>query len=425
MRARLARPRHLLRGRLVAPVAVAAAAALVGGVVVATPDAPTVRSEVQSVANEVEAGKAGAEFSFDLAEFFVGGEWDGIEITEIKEVTGLPDGLEHSGGVISGTAAQGSYNIHVTGQDGTVVPVTLVVDGEDGSAPAGVEGGSTGAIQGSLGGEAQAGGEAEAGGQAGAGGEAGAGGQAEAGGQITTGSDGTDAILGAVVGIVTSLGGDSGSAAELVTGSTGGGDVTPENLDAPDTPASPLGSLATGQVDMGSLGGGNVTPENPDSPDAPSGSETPGSDSTVTGETGGEVDAEVGAEVGGDATAGVDTQSAGPLGSLVGSPTTETGSTGEGETTGGGEVTVPGSSTSASTGSLGGLAPGLAITGAALLGLAGLSLVLNGGSSTPGSTAMLPALPGSSGSTSVKPTVAAGAPAPTKAPGPTVANGRG
>ena len=35
MRARLARPRRIVRGRLVAPVAAAAAVALVGGVVVA------------------------------------------------------------------------------------------------------------------------------------------------------------------------------------------------------------------------------------------------------------------------------------------------------------------------------------------------------------------------------------------------------
>lgn len=97
------------------------------------------------------------------------------------------------------------------------------------------------------------------------------------------------------------------------------------------------------------------------------------------------------------------------------------------------------------TGSLGGLAPGLALTGAALLGIAGLSLVLNGGSSTPGSTAVLPALPGSTttgGTTTggsidtdnggsagslapVAPTVAAGAPSTVQAPGPTVANGRG
>ena len=88
---------------------------------------------------------------------------------------------------------------------------------------------------------------------------------------------------------------------------------------------------------------------------------------------------------------------------------------------------MPGSSID--TGSLGNLAPGLAFTGIALLGLAGLGLALGGGSSTPGSTALLPALPGSStngGSAgSTAPTVAAGAPSTVQAPGPTVANGRG
>ena len=66
MRARLARPRRIVRGRLVAPVAAAAAVALVGGVVVAAPDAPTVRGDVQTVAVAGPSFNAGASFSYNL-----------------------------------------------------------------------------------------------------------------------------------------------------------------------------------------------------------------------------------------------------------------------------------------------------------------------------------------------------------------------
>lgn len=446
MRARLARSRQPIRGRLVAPVAAAAAVALVGGVVVAAPDAPTVRGEVQTVAVTASGFDAGIDGTIDLQDIVDQGEWEGIVITG---VIGLPEGLEYDdeGGIAGTAAASGTYDVQVSGTvDGepVTVPVSLVVNNADGSAPAGAEGGSTDAVQGSLG-QAQAGGQAQVGGGA------------QADGEMTTGSDGADAILGVVAGIVGSLGGDAGSAAELAAGSTGGGETDtdgPDAPDAPDAPASPLGSLATGELDMGSLGGGDVVPENPenqDGPESPNGSvDMPGSSGTIDGETGGDVDGDLTVEAGGDATGGIDTQSVGPLGSLIGTPTdeTETGSTGGGETTGGGEITIPGSTTSAQTGSLGELAPGLALTGASLLGLAGLSLVLGGGSSTPGSTALLPSLPGSSNGTgsgtgtgsgssgngngegssgSVAPTVAAGAPAPdtTQAPGPTVANGRG
>ncbi|MDV8001336.1 hypothetical protein [Rhodococcus sp. IEGM 1408] len=435
MRARLARPRRIVRGRLVAPVAAAAAVALVAGVVVSTPDAPTVRGDVQTVAVTAPAFNAGASYSFNLQ-----GLLDtAAPGTAITGVTGLPEGLTYSNGTISGTTAtSGMYTVQVSGTAGgraVTVPVTLTVNDSNGTAPAGAEGGSTAAVEGSLGGA-----------------------QAEAGGQVTTGSAGTDAILGAVVSIVTSVGGDA--AADLVTGSLGTGEPAPgENL--PENPTAPFGSDANGQLNLGSLGGG--TPDSnlpdgntPDTTTPDTGSlGLPGSTTTAGGDATGET------------TGGFDTQSLGPLaplGSLLDTGG-QTGSTTEGDTTtggtttganltgdltGGGEITIPGSTTATDTGSLGNLAPGLALTGAALLGLAGLSLVLNGGSSTPGSTSLLPALPGSTstgggttgggsldststggdtnggGSTgSTAPTVAAGAPSTVQAPGPTVANGRG
>ena len=105
MRARLARPRRIVRGRLVAPVATAAAVALVAGVVVATPDAPTLRSDVQTVAVTAPVGQVGTEVSFNLAEIVSVGQWADIQITD---VTGLPDGLSYAGGVISGLRGQGA-----------------------------------------------------------------------------------------------------------------------------------------------------------------------------------------------------------------------------------------------------------------------------------------------------------------------------
>ncbi|MCT2275437.1 hypothetical protein [Dietzia cinnamea] len=432
MRARLARPRRIVRGRLVAPVAAAAAVALVGGVVVAAPDAPTVNGDVQTVAGSSSSASpltvtgftaGGAEFSFDIQDL-ASGVYAGIEITE---VVGLPEGLTYADGAISGTpAVGGTHHLTVIGNvNGAPVsiPATLVVNNTDGTAPTGASGGSTAAVEGSLGG------------------------QAEAGGQVTTGSDGTDAILGAVAGIVSALGGDAGSVTELATGSTGQGGTTPVNPDGPENPTGPLGSLAGGELGLGSLSNGAPEAPETDAPDveapAPGSVGLPGSSATAEGE----------------ATGGIDTSSLGPLaplGSLIDAGT-ETGSTTDGgtqpagstttggtttggelttaaELTGGGEITVPGSSFPADTGSLGALAPGLALTGAAMLGLAGLTLALNGGSSTPGSTAILPALPGSTttgattnggSSGSTAPTVAAGAPRTVQAPGPTVANGRG
>ena len=385
MRARLARPRRIVRGRLVAPVAAAAAVALVGGVVVATPDAPTVREDVRTVAVTIPGFQVNAEHSYDLNGIAWSGSMAGLEVTGVD---GLPDGLTYENGVISGTPTKsGVFDLTVTGtMNGETVelPVQLAVFNADGTAPAGFNAGSSGAVQGSLGGEAQA------------------------EGQIVTGSEGADAILGAVSSIVVALGGDAGSVGDLVTGSTGGTETPDNESPAPDS----LGSSTTGEA---------------------------------TGEAGGELN----------------TESLGPLGSLIDTGTeTETntgsGSNTEAETTGGPSVTgggevsvpgssVPGSSTTGTTGSLGNLAPGLALTGAALLGLAGLSIVLNGGSSTPGATSSLPSLPGSSTTTeggssgsngssgnrpggssgSVAPTVAAGSPERAQAPGPTVANGRG
>lgn len=417
MRARLARPRRITRGRLVAPVAVAAAVALVGGVVVASPTSPTVRDDVHAVSLDGPAFEADASFTFNLAEHLAEGEYAGMEITD---VTGLPEGVQHEGnGVISGTMPEsGDFEATVVGTvNGETETFTVPITTTNTAS------GSTAAVQGSLG-EAQVGGEVQAGGGA------------QAGGEFTTGSEGTDAILGVVAGIVSSLGGDAGSVTELAAGSTGQGDVTPGE-DGPETETPNTGSLGL-----------------------------PGSSATAEG------------EATGDATGGLNTESLGPLGSLIDGDT-ETGSTTDGTTdgttqtgsmidgdfpgsttdaetgTGGegtaeltvdGDLSIPGSTSPLDTGSLGALAPGLAFTGAALLGLAGLSLVLNGGSSGPGgSSALLPALPGSTttgGTTTggsldapgssgtgsdgssrpVTPTVAAGAP---QAPGPEVANGRG
>ena len=455
MRARLARPRRIARGRLVAPVAAAAAVALVGGMVVAAPDAPTVRDDIQTVAVAGPTFNAGAEFSFNAGTLVEASQSAGFVV---EDVTGLPEGLEYDGnGGISGTVTTpGVYTFQVTGRGLTgpvTIPVTVTVNNEDGTAPAGASGAAAAAVDGTFGGQAQA------------------------AGQITTGSDGTDAILGAVAGIVSSLGGDAGSVTELAAGSTGQGGAAQEGTDGPATPTGPLGSAGNGEFGLGSLSNGG--PEN-DGPDQePPATETPSDGSLGTPGSSATADG----TVAGETTGAVDTQSLGPLaplGSLIDSDTqtgsttgdqtgTETattgssllGSTTEGETgtgtelvtaadlTGGGEITVPGSSFPVDTGSLGALAPGLALTGAALLGIAGLSMALNGGSSTPGSTAILPALPGSTttggtttggssdngnggSSGSVAPTVAAGAPtvaagAPNRvqAPGPTVANGRG
>ena len=454
MRARLARPRRIARGRLVAPVAAAAAVALVGGVVVATPDAPTVRSEIQTVAVAGPSFNAGAAYSFDAGALVQSSQSAGFVV---EDVTGLPDGMNYDGnGGVSGTATQpGVYTVQVNGRGigGAIsIPVTLTVNNPDGSAPSEATGAATFGV--------------------GVGGEARADGAAQAGGQLTTGSDGTDAILGAVTGIVTALGGDAGSVAEFATGSTGQGGVTPENQGSPAAPSGPLGSATNGEFGLGSLSNG--TPETSDVPDTENPDNSDNQDNGSLGTTG----STGGGETTGEVTGGLDTQSLGPLaplGSLIDSevqtgstPGGDTGTTGStttggtqtgaetgagGDLTGGGEITVPGSSFPADTGSLGALAPGLALTGAALLGIAGLSLVLNGGSSMPGSTAILPALPGStttggtttggssdtrnggsSGSSdthnggssgSVAPTVAAGAPSTVQAPGPSVANGRG
>lgn len=390
MRARFARPRRIVRGRLVAPVAAAAAVALVGGVVVATPDAPTVREDVQTVATVIPGFQFGAEASYDLNGIAWGGSLSGFEVTG---VTGLPAGLTFENGVISGTPTEsGVFNLEVFGNLGGQLvsyPVQLVVNLEDGSAPAGFEAGSSTLVQGSLGTEA----ESEA--------------------QVVTGSDGADSLLSAVASIVASFGGDAGSVTELVTGSTG-------NTDTPDAPNGPLGSVSD-----------SLLGSTPTHPDLPPTDQTPGfPGSSTTGEV----------EVGGEAKVGQNLE-----GELI-----VPGSS------------IPGSSTTGTTGSLGDLAPGLALTGAALLGIAGLSLVLGGGSSTPGSSVpgLLgssssgapktttggsstgagpgsstgpggPSVPGSStsrpggSSGSVAPTVAAGSPKRAEAPGPTVANGRG
>lgn len=447
MRVRLARPRRAARGRLVAPVAAAAAVALVGGVVVAAPDAPTSRDDVQAVSLSANAGfNAGVEQSLDIEALAATGSHAGLEVTG---VTGLPDGMvyDEDSGIITGAAeAAGIYTVEVSGTlNGmpVTVPVTVTVNKQDGTPPAGAQAGSAVDLQGSLGGEAHA------------------------GGQITTGSAGADAVLGVVAGLVGSLTGDSGSTGQTTPdngeeqpGDEGQpGDEPGDDTDEPDTDddqttsGSLQGSTGTGQatggadgtIDTQSLGpvlGAPLASLGQTGSTGETATETPGG--TNEGETtsGSLIDVP-GSTTTGDTTVGGETETTG--GSLIDVPgSTTTGGT-NGEGNGEVEVTAPGSTID--SGSLGNLAPVLAVTGAGLLGLAGLSLLLNGGSSTPGSTSVLPVLPGStttggngsSGSTTgengssgsatgaptreVTPTVAAGAPAP--APGPEVANGRG
>lgn len=447
MRVRLARPRRAARGRLVAPVAAAAAVALVGGVVVAAPDAPTSRDDVQAVSLSANAGfNAGVEQSLDIEALAATGSHAGLEVTG---VTGLPDGMvyDEDSGIITGAAeAAGIYTVEVSGTlNGmpVTVPVTVTVNEQDGTPPAGAQAGSAVDLQGSLGGEAHA------------------------GGQITTGSAGADAVLGVVAGLVGSLTGDSGSTGQTTPdngeeqpGDEGQpGDEPGDDTDEPDTDddqttsGSLQGSTGTGQatggadgtIDTQSLGpvlGAPLASLGQTGSTGETATETPGG--TNEGETtsGSLIDVP-GSTTTGDTTVGGETETTG--GSLIDVPgSTTTGGT-NGEGNGEVEVTAPGSTID--SGSLGNLAPVLAVTGAGLLGLAGLSLLLNGGSSTPGSTSVLPVLPGStttggngsSGSTTgengssgsatgaptreVTPTVAAGAPAP--APGPEVANGRG
>lgn len=447
MRVRLARPRRAARGRLVAPVAAAAAVALVGGVVVAAPDAPTSRDDVQAVSLSANAGfNAGVEQSLDIEALAATGSHAGLEVTG---VTGLPDGMVYheDSGIITGAAeAAGIYTVEVSGTlNGmpVTVPVTVTVNEKDGTPPAGAQAGSAVDLQGSLGGEAHA------------------------GGQITTGSAGADAVLGVVAGLVGSLTGDSGSTGQTTPdngeeqpGDEGQpGDEPGDDTDEPDTDddqttsGSLQGSTGTGQatggadgtIDTQSLGpvlGAPLASLGQTGSTGETATETPGG--TNEGETtsGSLIDVP-GSTTTGDTTVGGETETTG--GSLIDVPgSTTTGGT-NGEGNGEVEVTAPGSTID--SGSLGNLAPVLAVTGAGLLGLAGLSLLLNGGSSTPGSTSVLPVLPGStttggngsSGSTTgengssgsatgaptreVTPTVAAGAPAP--APGPEVANGRG
>jgi len=446
MRVRLARPRRAARGRLVAPVAAAAAVALVGGVVVAAPDAPTSRDDVQAVSLSANAGfNAGVEQSLDIEALAATGSHAGLEVTG---VTGLPDGMvyEEDSGIITGAAeAAGIYTVEVSGTlNGmpVTVPVTVTVNEQDGTPPAGAQAGSAVDLQGSLGGEAHA------------------------GGQITTGSAGADAVLGVVAGLVGSLTGDSGSTGQTTPdngeeqpGDEGQPGDDTDDTDEPDTDddqttsGSLQGSTGTGQatggadgtIDTQSLGpvlGAPLASLGQTGSTGETATETPGG--TNEGETtsGSLIDVP-GSTTTGDTTVGGETETTG--GSLIDVPgSTTTGGT-NGEGNGEVEVTAPGSTID--SGSLGNLAPVLAVTGAGLLGLAGLSLLLNGGSSTPGSTSVLPVLPGStttggngsSGSTTgengssgsatgaptreVTPTVAAGAPAP--APGPEVANGRG
>lgn len=436
MRVRLARPRRAARGRLVAPVAAAAAVALVGGVVVAAPDAPTSRDDVQAVSLSANAGfNAGVEQSLDIEALAATGSHAGLEVTG---VTGLPDGMVYNedSGIITGAAeAAGIYTVEVSGTlNGmpVTVPVTVTVNEQDGTPPAGAQAGSAVDLQGSLGGEAHA------------------------GGQITTGSAGADAVLGVVAGLVGSLTGDSGSTGQTTPDNSDGGQpgtAEPDTEDDQTTSGSLQGSTGTGQatggadgtIDTQSLGpvlGAPLASLGQTGSTGETATETPGG--TNEGETtsGSLIDVP-GSTTTGDTTVGGETETTG--GSLIDVPgSTTTGGT-NGEGNGEVEVTAPGSTID--SGSLGNLAPVLAVTGAGLLGLAGLSLLLNGGSSTPGSTSVLPVLPGStttggngsSGSTTgengssgsatgaptreVTPTVAAGAPAP--APGPEVANGRG
>lgn len=335
MRDRLARPRRIVRGRLVAPIAAAAAVALVGGVVVATPDAPTVRQDVQTVATVIPGLQVDTEFSYDLDDLSWTGSMGGFKATA---VSGLPDGLTFDGGVISGTPTKsGLFDVVVTGTaGGTIVEHTLqlVVADSEGNLPAGAQAGSSGAVQGSLGGEA------------------------EAGGQIVTGSEGADSLLDAVASIVVALGGNSDSVGELATGSAGGTDTPGGPLGSlTDTEGGPAGSTTEGEA----AGGAELTTEGEIT--VP-GSSVPGS--TTTGTTGslGNVApglALTGAALlglaglsivlnGGSSTPGASSSVPALLGSSTGGTTTG-GSTGSGPN---------GSSTNSPGGSAGSVAPTVA-----------------------------------------------------------------
>lgn len=335
MRDRLARPRRIVRGRLVAPVAAAAAVALVGGVVVATPDAPTVRQDVQTVAVTIPGFTAGAQFSYDVGQIMWSGSMAGLEVTDVEN---LPPGLSFENGVISGKPeAGGVFEVIVHGTmngEAVILPVQLVINNADGTAPAGFDAGSSGAVQGSLGGEA------------------------EAGGQIVTGSEGADSLLDAVASIVVALGGNSDSVGELATGSAGGTDTPGGPLGSlTDTEGGPAGSTTEGEA----AGGAELTTEGEIT--VP-GSSVPGS--TTTGTTGslGNVApglALTGAALlglaglsivlnGGSSTPGASSSVPALLGSSTGGTTTG-GSTGSGPN---------GSSTNSPGGSAGSVAPTVA-----------------------------------------------------------------
>ena len=213
MRARLASPRRpsMARGRIMVTAA-AAAVALVGGVVVATPDTPVVRDSVASVAFSIPAVNAGVSFSYNVPELVAQAGYAGATITAID---GLPAGVTYDAttGQLSGTVTQsGTYTVTAKGTFSGVpftLPVTVTINNADGTPPA---------ADGTVGGGVTAGSNAQ-----GSLGQAGVDGQAGGHGQITTGSDAADGVLGAVAGIVASLTGGSGSSGTANGEGTGTG----------------------------------------------------------------------------------------------------------------------------------------------------------------------------------------------------------
>ena len=133
MRARLASPRRrgTARGRLIVPVAAAAAVALVGGVVVATPDTPVAREDVKTVASSAVTAETGGQFNIDVTGPVAS---TGSSAATVTGITGLPAGLTYDSatGKITGKVEKEGTS-HATVQasvnaGSAQLPVTIPLD---------------------------------------------------------------------------------------------------------------------------------------------------------------------------------------------------------------------------------------------------------------------------------------------------------
>lgn len=411
MRARFIRSGRA-RGRYLVPVSAAAAVALAAGTVVAInpvtqSDDITLTQSEAIFGGGAEAGvdgptpTVGAEFSYSLKDLAEAAGFAELAATlDFSTVTfeGLPDGVTYNPdtGIISGTpTTPGEYNVVIKIGDQVAGNVDITV---------GAEGTTDGNIGGNIGGDAN----------------------------LELGSLGDGPMGEALQQLLISLG-ISGALASgsLNDGSIPGtpgddtpGDDTPgDETPGDDTPGGDTGNTTSlGNLDLsslatlipglaGSTGTGEVTPENP-------GDETEG---TVEGGSLDNFPGGMGS--GGDTTPD--------------NPETPGDETEASSLQNLGSSTVPSSD---ANGSAEALIPGLAISGTVLLGLALLAALANGSSvpSIPGMGSSGPAGstgtgsdegpvsgPGDSGSTG---SAAPAAPAPepaAPAPGPDVANGRG